>query len=66
MNNDVIANIIHWLVKQIVTFNTNSGVLGCFHGGNFTTKEKNRDHPRWKTLHPARWGLGITLFHLLW
>ena len=44
----------------------NSGLSGCHLGGNVRDVEKNRDNPRWKRANPARWVLGIGLFHSHW
>lgn len=44
----------------------NSGLSGCYLGGNVRDVEKNRDNPRWKRANPARWVLGISLFHSHW
>ena len=44
----------------------NSGLSGCYLGGNVRDVEKNRDNPRWKRANPASWVLGISLFHSHW
>ena len=49
-----------------MTLKRNPRVLGYHLGGDFRTKEKDKDNSRWKRPNLAEWVSGIILFHPYW